>query len=364
MKKVKITAMRRSVYSDLIEKYENPIEHACDVEIGKEFVSVNGEKPDGLCSAAWESIKNFVSVLAHGGGNFYDGWMKNEKSAMVSCNDGFRPVSFLVEAIEPPCELEQKLEQIREKSARGEEIKILFVGDSLTYYNDMPMIFEALARSAHKNVRADSITKGGHGIYRMQTLPDFWEKVIAKIRSQDWDIVVYQPSRNFPIMTEFFPDYPGKELRAARREVEIIKEIGALPLQYSTFGVNKGSVTRKECTKVMTRREHTDLVTAFNAAVAEKLGERAVYVGEVFNQAIEKYPEINFYHTDEVHPSYAGSYAIASAFYTVIFGETAKDVEYTGELDAETAEKLRDAASVLLSFEPAHKAVIDETIEK
>ena len=38
--------------------------------------------------------------LAAGGGNFFDGWMKNPHSAMISCNDGFRPVSFYLEAIE------------------------------------------------------------------------------------------------------------------------------------------------------------------------------------------------------------------------------------------------------------------------
>jgi uncharacterized repeat protein (TIGR04076 family) len=38
--------------------------------------------------------------LAHGATNFYDGWMKNPRSVMLSCNDGFRPVSFLVEVIE------------------------------------------------------------------------------------------------------------------------------------------------------------------------------------------------------------------------------------------------------------------------
>jgi uncharacterized repeat protein (TIGR04076 family) len=42
----------------------------------------------------------FVWTLAHGGCNFYDGWMKNKYSAMISCNDGFRPVSFLLETIE------------------------------------------------------------------------------------------------------------------------------------------------------------------------------------------------------------------------------------------------------------------------
>jgi hypothetical protein len=38
MLKVRITAIRRSQYDDLIEKYENPIENACEMIIGKVFV--------------------------------------------------------------------------------------------------------------------------------------------------------------------------------------------------------------------------------------------------------------------------------------------------------------------------------------
>lgn len=100
MKKVKITVMRRTVYTDLMEKYENPIEHACEMKLGTVYISENAQIPDGLCDNAWETLAPFVTELANGGGNFYDGWMKNEKSAMLSCNDGFRPVSFLIETIE------------------------------------------------------------------------------------------------------------------------------------------------------------------------------------------------------------------------------------------------------------------------
>ena len=100
MKKVKITAMRRSVYPDLMEQYENPIEHACEVTIGDTWVSVGGQKPEGFCGAAWGCMEAFVQELAAGGGNFYDGWMKNPHSAMISCNDGFRPVSYYLEVIE------------------------------------------------------------------------------------------------------------------------------------------------------------------------------------------------------------------------------------------------------------------------
>ena len=100
MKSIKITALRRACYPDLMEQYENPIEHACDVCLGQVFIAVNGEKPEGLCDSAWESMRPFVEELARGGGNFYDGWMKNPHSAMISCNDGFRPVSFYMETVE------------------------------------------------------------------------------------------------------------------------------------------------------------------------------------------------------------------------------------------------------------------------
>ena len=102
MKKITITVMRMACYKDLMAKYENPIEHACDLHEGQVFVADGGRKPAGLCDSAWGSISAFVTTLARGGGNFYDGWMKNPKSAMISCNDGFRPVSFLLETVEEP----------------------------------------------------------------------------------------------------------------------------------------------------------------------------------------------------------------------------------------------------------------------
>ena len=100
MNKCRITVMKKVIHDDLIEKYENPIEHACDMKIGQEFISVDGKKPDGFCDSAWDSMSSFVMTLSQGGGNFYDGWMKNPKSAMISCNDGFRPVSFYIEVID------------------------------------------------------------------------------------------------------------------------------------------------------------------------------------------------------------------------------------------------------------------------
>lgn len=104
MKKVRITVMRMARYEDLMERYENPIEHACDMKVGREFIANGWKKPEGFCDSAWDTISPFVMALSHGAANFYDGWMKNEKSAMISCNDGFRPVSFLLEAMDEDAE--------------------------------------------------------------------------------------------------------------------------------------------------------------------------------------------------------------------------------------------------------------------
>ena len=74
MKKCRITVMKVIEHTDLMERYENPMLHACDLREGQVFIA-NG----------WE--------------NLYEGWMKNPRSAMISCNDGFRPVSFYIEAL-------------------------------------------------------------------------------------------------------------------------------------------------------------------------------------------------------------------------------------------------------------------------
>ncbi len=97
---VKITAVRKADYSDLQEKFENKILNPCSISEGEIFFFYGKEMPEGLCTSAWETLEPFVRILYNGGGNFFDGWMKNEHSAMISCNDGFRPVSFFAEVVE------------------------------------------------------------------------------------------------------------------------------------------------------------------------------------------------------------------------------------------------------------------------
>lgn len=104
MRRCRITVMKMAQYQDLIDRYENPLEHACDMHLGQVFLAEGWKRPEGLCESAWESMSPFVLALSHGAENLYDGWMKDKRSAMISCNDGFRPVSFLIEALDEEAE--------------------------------------------------------------------------------------------------------------------------------------------------------------------------------------------------------------------------------------------------------------------
>ena len=92
--------MRISEYEDLMLKYEKPLLNACDMKEGMVFITDGEYCPEGFCPSAWMTLYPFVMTLSCKGTHIYGDWMKNPASAMVSCNDGFRPVTFLVEVVE------------------------------------------------------------------------------------------------------------------------------------------------------------------------------------------------------------------------------------------------------------------------
>lgn len=103
MQKVKITVEKRTVNEDLLEKYGSEKLGICNFhKEGQVYYCEDGwQKPEGLCDNAWKSMMEYVMTLAHGGRQFYDDeWLNEPNLAVVSCNDGIRPVIFKIEAIE------------------------------------------------------------------------------------------------------------------------------------------------------------------------------------------------------------------------------------------------------------------------
>lgn len=102
MKKIKITVIKKTLNDDLLAQYGSPKLGICQFhEQEQVFYCENGwQKPEGLCDNAWKSMMEYVMTLAHGGQQFYDDeWLKDPNLAVVSCNDGIRPVIFKIEAV-------------------------------------------------------------------------------------------------------------------------------------------------------------------------------------------------------------------------------------------------------------------------
>src|SRR4249920_1677437 len=103
-------------------------------------------------------------------------------------------------------------------------LRILFIGNSLTYTGDVPGRVAMLARAMGRSAEVDSVTGPGYG------LEDHWREGKAQeaIR-KGWDVVVLQQgsSSRYPDRTLLI-DY-------ARRFAKPIREAGAKPALYMVW---------------------------------------------------------------------------------------------------------------------------------
>lgn len=100
MKTVRIEAVASHTHLELSSRLELPLDSPCCVRMGQIWHSHQAACPPEFCSSAWQALYPYVFALANGAPAFFDGWMKKPGTALVSCPDGFRPVSFLLEVVD------------------------------------------------------------------------------------------------------------------------------------------------------------------------------------------------------------------------------------------------------------------------
>ena len=255
--------------------------------------------------------------------------------------------------------------QAEPKTEEEKTLNILFLGNSLIYYNDMPQIFRSLATAGGKKVVVDSVTKGS------ATMSDFaspdttvGKQMRKKLSARNWDYIVIEPSRR---ITPFETTVMDAESAAAKTLQNMATQIGAEIILYAVWGNNTGSAEVltaktptnmvKEGARNITRSAHTNFMHSATQTISQELGGvTVVEAGYAFENLIAdpNGANINLYHTDNRHPSPAGSYLVAAAFYATIFGEPASSVSsYTNDLSASTANVLRSVAD---------KTVLEKTV--
>jgi hypothetical protein len=200
-------------------------------------------------------------------------------------------------------------------TAYSQQLNVLFIGNSYTHYNNMPKIFEHLAKSKGKNVYADSIAVSN------STLKLHTERASTykKLRSRKWDVVFIQGfSRELAqdsatIATETIP--------YARMLIDSLQKYSPCSniFFYMTWGYAEGYSVEEtnntyEKMQENVKRGYFQMSRAFNFPIAP--------VGMVWQQVREQHPEINLYVTDKEHPNPSGSFVAACTFYASIFKES------------------------------------------
>ena len=207
--------------------------------------------------------------------------------------------------------------------------KVLFLGNSYTYYFDMPVIVEQLALSNGDTLIHDKNTPGGH------KLIEHAANAISlnKIQSNNWDHVVLQDHSLRPAY------YPLEHYNGAEQLLQLINSNGTClnkAIFYMTWG--------RESSSNYPYYTHQQLTTDGYNATANIFDTEVSPVGVAWKKVRDDGDPVDLYDTDGSHQSYAGSYLSACVFYATIFDKSPVGLSYTGSLSASDAAYLQQKA--------------------
>ena len=218
--------------------------------------------------------------------------------------------------------------------------QLLFVGNSFTYYNDLPAMFSRLANAAGFGVQTASVTKGGWSLVRYADPDDImYPPLHEAFSSQPWDGIVLQDQSFNPAGN------PQGYLSAVRTLCE------QLPCRerhiiYQTWAYEDGS-EKLQSTNLTYPQMHEALRAACRQA-ARQQDALLVPVGDAFRLCRDTHPEIGLYAPDHYHPSPAGTYLAACVFFGALSGRSPLELESIPEVSPDAAVILRALAHDIL----------------
>ncbi len=196
-------------------------------------------------------------------------------------------------------------------------MQVLFIGNSFTYFNDMPYTFLNMAKTVDPDARVESVAYGGYTLEQYcDETTEVGKQVISKIVSYEWDYVVLQEQSLLPCTD------PDKFVSSVKKLSHIISQIGAKVILYQTWAYEEGS--EKLSGTGMTYDEMADaLKRAYERAASESAATVAP-VGDVFARVSRSdYVTRLLNSNDNYHPSTSGSYLAACIIFRTITGKSA-----------------------------------------
>lgn len=220
--------------------------------------------------------------------------------------------------------------------------KVLFIGNSYTYYNNLPLLIQNLATANGDVLIKDENTPGGTSFNWHSTNAN----TLSKIKAKDWDYVVMQDQSQIP---SFSPGQVATDSKPyAKILCDSIKANNACTkaMFYMTWGREYGDASNcgaypPICTydgmQQRLRESYLEMTTENEAECAP--------VGMAWKKVREDFPVINLYAGDSSHPSLEGSYLAACVIYTSMFHKSTVGVSFISTLDSTTAFRLQTIAS-------------------
>ena len=222
------------------------------------------------------------------------------------------------------------------------ELSVLFVGNSYTYYHDMPtQIFSNIARAAGYEPNVISVTCGGYSLEQHADPQNTYGlKVASYLLPKNinmYDFVVMQEQSQRPAYNNRAPFYDAVRTISAKAQA-----INAKPILYSTWGRRSDSKDLKSMG--LTNESMTWRLAAGYTAIGEELNIPVGHVGLAFYEVYTGNSGIELYDDDATHPSYAGSYLAAMTLFSKMTGIDPTTVDFVGELTEAEAAVLKQAA--------------------
>ncbi len=223
--------------------------------------------------------------------------------------------------------------------------KVLFLGNSYTGVNNLPLLIRNIALSTNDTLIVDSNTPGGY-TFQLHTTNTTSQ---SKLMAGNWDFVVLQEQSQLP---SFPDDQVAVEVFPYARTLDsIINQYSpcAETVFYRTWGRKVGDASNcplwpPVCTyegmDSLLHMRYLQMATDNNALVSP--------VGVVWKYLRIMHPEIELYATDGSHPSAAGSYAAACSFYSVILRKNPVAITYNFGLTDTVARNIKEAVKLLV----------------
>ena len=255
----------------------------------------------------------------------------------------------------------------------SKQMNVLFIGNSLTYYNDMPGMLQKMMNEKNLDINIEQITYPGFSLYahleniveegsenQVRTRKKSDQEITEtekKIQEKEWDIIIMQTGG----VTILIPEIRKEKVDPAIKEIMSLSNSNSkfilfntwttkinYPKEYcySAIVIDKySSQGEKICSpEIANGQEYFDALQSGYRELSDNNNISLTRHAQVFQETIGKYPEIDLLE-DAMHPSKEGAFLSACLFYKLISGKDPKSLEYTAGLDVKTTDLMKRASS-------------------